>query len=105
MSDSLKLDQKLAVENQKKFSALRYNDIAIVGLGYVGLPICIEFAKKYNCMGYDVDAKKIDLLNKKIRPIEDITQDDLDQSKAKFSMSLDKIKRSSVYIVTVPTPG
>ena len=104
MSDSLKLDQKLAVENQKKFSALRYNDIAIVGLGYVGLPICIEFAKKYNCMGYDVDAKKIDLLNKKIRPIEDISQDDLDQSSAKFSTSLDKIKRSSVYIVTVPTP-
>ena len=104
MSDSLKLDQKLAVENQKKFSALRYNDIAIVGLGYVGLPICIEFAKKYNCMGYDVDAKKIDLLNKKIRPIEDISQDDLDQSSAEFSTSLDKIKRSSVYIVTVPTP-
>lgn len=96
--------QTQEVDTNQQFQNQRYNNIAVVGLGYVGLPICIEFAKKYNCVGFDVDTRKVNLLNQHIRPIEDITQDDLNDSTASFSTSLDDIKNSSIYIVTVPTP-
>ena len=93
-------------ENKDKidFTISKYNNIAIIGLGYVGLPLCIEFARKYNCVGFDVDGKKINQLNKKIRPIEDITQEDLNNSNSTFSSQISDLKESSIFIVTVPTP-
>ena len=104
MSESLTVENKEHIQTKTVFSDIRYQNISIIGLGYVGLPICIEFAKKFNCVGYDIDTKKIDLLNKSIRPLDDITQDDLNSTKALFSESISDIKNSSVYIVTVPTP-
>jgi UDP-N-acetyl-D-glucosamine/UDP-N-acetyl-D-galactosamine dehydrogenase len=93
-------------ENKDKinFTISKYNNIAIIGLGYVGLPLCIEFARKYNCVGFDVDGKKINQLNNKIRPIDDITQEDLNNTNSSFSSQLSDLKESSIFVVTVPTP-
>ena len=93
-------------ENKDKtdFTISKYNNIAIIGLGYVGLPLCIEFARKYNCVGFDVDSKKINQLNNKTRPIEDITQDDLNKTNSTFSSQISDLKESAIFIVTVPTP-
>lgn len=78
--------------------------IAIVGLGYVGLPLCIEFSRQYSCVGFDIDEKKISKLNKKVRPIEDITQEDLNQTSAIFTSQPEDIADATVFILTVPTP-
>jgi len=86
------------------FQDKRYEHVAIVGLGYVGLPLCIEFARKHHCVGFDVDHAKISQLTDGIRPIEDITQEDLESTTSVFSSKVEDLSDSSVFIVTVPTP-
>ncbi len=86
------------------FQDKRYEHVAIVGLGYVGLPLCIEFARKHHCVGFDVDHAKISQLTDGIRPIEDITQEDLEITTSVFSSKVEDLSDSSVFIVTVPTP-
>ena len=96
--------EKSLVCEKVDFSDVSYQNVAVVGLGYVGLPLCIEFARQFNCIGFDVDNKKIDQLNAKIRPIEDITQEDLDKTKSSFSSQISDLKAASIFVVTVPTP-
>jgi len=86
------------------FQDKRYEHVAIVGLGYVGLPLCIEFARNHHCVGFDVDHAKISQLTDGIRPIEDITQEDLESTTSVFSSKVEDLSDSSVFIVTVPTP-
>ena len=85
--------------------------IAIIGLGYVGLPLAIEFGKKYQVLGFDIHKERIDELSKgKDRTMEA----DMDtllavmNSKAtaglKFSSNAEDLKSSNIFIVTVPTP-
>lgn len=78
--------------------------IAIIGLGYVGLPLLIELAKYYTVVGFDVDKRKIaDLQNNSDRTNEINTQD-LKQTTASFTHDPTDIKDCAVKIVTVPTP-
>lgn len=92
------------MNNPTRFDSDCYKQIAIVGLGYVGLPLCIEFARQYTCLGFDIDEKKISQLNSKVRPIDDITQADLNDTTAVFSAQRSDLSTASIYIVTVPTP-
>jgi len=81
------------------------NKIAIVGLGYVGLPLLIEFGKKYNVVGYDIDKKKIENLKRGID--ETLILSDKESNnlkKLKLSCNAKEIKQCNIYIVTVPTP-
>lgn len=82
--------------------------ISIIGLGYVGLPLAVEFAKKYETIGFDIDSKRIEELNS----FFDITKE-VDKSVLKkivnrnniiFSSDLKDIEDSNIYIVSVPTP-
>jgi UDP-N-acetyl-D-galactosamine dehydrogenase len=80
-------------------------NIAIIGLGYVGLPLAVEFGKKYPVIGFDVNASRIASLKKG----EDVTlQSNASEIKAAskliFSDHLEDIKNCNIYIVTVPTP-
>ena len=85
--------------------------IAIIGLGYVGLPLAIEFGKKYNVLGFDINISRVDELKRG----EDRTQEaDLEGMKyamglsgdagLSFSSNTEDLKKCNVYIVTVPTP-
>lgn len=84
--------------------------IAVIGLGYVGLPLAIEFAKKYEVFGFDTNKDRV----KELQKGEDKTQEaDLDTLKnvkydghlgLNFSSILEEIKNCNVFIVTVPTP-
>jgi UDP-N-acetyl-D-galactosamine dehydrogenase len=85
--------------------------IAIIGLGYVGLPLAIEFGKKYNVLGFDINISRVD----ELKSGEDRTQEaDLEGMKyaiglsgdagLSFSSNTEDLKNSNVYIVTVPTP-
>ncbi|HKR76083.1 MAG TPA: nucleotide sugar dehydrogenase, partial [Rhodanobacter sp.] len=79
--------------------------LAIVGLGYVGLPLAVEFGKHYDTLGFDINRTRID----ELRAGEDKTLevDAAELATAKrlsFSATLDDLRACNVYIVTVPTP-
>ena len=78
--------------------------IAIVGLGYVGLPLACEFAKRYSVIGFDISEKKIDSLVNGIDPTNELSPAELAQAKVTFSLNPSILSEASVIIVTVPTP-
>jgi UDP-N-acetyl-D-galactosamine dehydrogenase len=79
--------------------------IAIIGQGYVGLPLAIEFGKKYPTIGFDINANRIDDLKKGIDHTNEATPEQLrSANQLTFSANINDIKESNIYIVTVPTP-
>ena len=78
--------------------------ICIVGLGYVGLPLAIEFDKKYPVIGYDTDNNRINLLNKNIDKTGEVSVDQLEKSTIKFINDLNTFSSKTIFIITVPTP-
>ena len=87
--------------------------IAIIGLGYVGLPLARLFASKYAVVGFDIDETRINELNKGVDStleveeglLKSVLKENNTNEKGLFcSSSLDEIKNSNVYVVTVPTP-
>ncbi len=82
--------------------------IAVVGLGYVGLPLAVEFAKKYQTVGFDVNASRVEDLNNyfdRTNEIESIVLKELIENKQiKITNDLNNIKSCNFFIITVPTP-
>ena len=79
--------------------------ISIIGLGYVGLPLAIEFAKHYDVTGFDLNKKRIDELKKGFDRTNEVDNHDLKTtSKILFTSEPENISDAKVYIVTVPTP-
>ena len=78
--------------------------IAVIGLGYVGLPIALEFAKRFSVIGFDIKQDRIDLMKKKIDPSNELDSSDFDNCDILFTSSIDDLKQASFYIVAVPTP-
>jgi len=79
--------------------------IAIIGLGYVGLPLAVEFGKKYPVLGFDINLNRIDELSVGIDKTMESSKEEISQSKfLKFSSILNDLKEYNIYIVTVPTP-
>ena len=80
--------------------------IAIIGLGYVGLPLAVEFAKKFKVTGYDISSSRIDELKKGHDSTLELSDENLlsVQDNLKYTNKVDEIKDCNVYIVTVPTP-
>jgi len=79
--------------------------IAVVGLGYVGLPLAVEFGKKYDTIGFDINSKRVDELRNFEDKTLETTSDDLKSAiKLSYTCNLEDIKGYKYYIVTVPTP-
>lgn len=79
--------------------------IAIVGLGYVGLPLAVEFGKRYDTVGYDIHVARIDALRSGHDSTLEVDSDELaSASKLTFTSQLSDIAACTTYIVTVPTP-
>ena len=85
--------------------------ITVIGLGYVGLPLAVEFAKKYTVFGFDINQKRIDDLRKGIDSTLEVDNRDLLRVLAKTSSNgffpttdIDDITSSNIFIITVPTP-
>jgi UDP-N-acetyl-D-glucosamine/UDP-N-acetyl-D-galactosamine dehydrogenase len=78
--------------------------LAVIGLGYVGLPIALEFAKKISVIGFDINQKRIDLMNKGIDPSNELEQEAFEGADISFTASLDELKKAKFFIVAVPTP-
>jgi UDP-N-acetyl-D-galactosamine dehydrogenase len=79
--------------------------IGVVGLGYVGLPLAVEFGKHLPTMGFDINTSRLEELKKGIDRTLEVSQDELNTtSHLSFSSSVDDLRACNVFIVTVPTP-
>ena len=79
--------------------------LAIIGLGYVGLPLAVEFGKHRSVVGFDINPARINALKQGIDSTLEVTREELAESKGlEFTTDLDALKSANVYIVTVPTP-
>ena len=79
--------------------------IAIIGLGYVGLPLALAFGEKYQVVGFDINIERIANLKKGMdATLQCTSQEIANASKLVFTHDLSQIKDASIFIVTVPTP-
>ncbi len=79
--------------------------IAVIGLGYVGLPLAVEFGKKFPTLGFDINMKRIDELKKGFDRTLESNKNEIESAKQlSFSSDMNDLKNYSVFIVTVPTP-
>ncbi|WP_330675644.1 nucleotide sugar dehydrogenase [Paraclostridium sordellii] len=79
-------------------------NISVIGLGYVGMPLAISFAKKVNVIGFDVNKEKVDLYKKGIDVTNEVGNEALMESKAIMTCDESKLKDAKFHIVAVPTP-
>src|SRR5271156_4296899 len=78
--------------------------LAVLGLGYVGLPIALEFAKKIQVIGFDINAARIEKMKKGIDPSGELEPKAFENCSIEFTADPARLKDASFYIVTVPTP-
>lgn len=82
----------------------REEKISLIGLGYVGLPIAVAFAKKANVIGFDINKEKIELYEKGIDPTKEVGDDILKKTTIEFTADESRLKEAKFHIVAVPTP-
>src|SRR5258705_4778957 len=78
--------------------------LAVIGLGYVGLPIALEFARKISVIGFDINPKRVEMMKQGIDPSNEMEKKDFEGCDITFTDSLDVLREASFFIVAVPTP-
>lgn len=78
--------------------------ISLIGLGYVGMPIAVAFAKKVNVIGFDLNKNKIDLYRSGVDPTNEVGDEAIKKSNVEFTSDEKKLKNAKFHIVAVPTP-
>jgi UDP-N-acetyl-D-galactosamine dehydrogenase len=78
--------------------------LAVIGLGYVGLPIALEFARTLSVIGFDINAKRIELMKQGIDPSSELESEAFKDRDITFTNSLDVLREATFFIVAVPTP-
>ncbi len=82
----------------------RKEKLAVIGLGYVGLPIALEFARKISVIGFDINEKRIELMKNGIDPSNELEKEAFEGCDITFTNSLDTLREAKFFIVAVPTP-
>ncbi|MDD7792759.1 nucleotide sugar dehydrogenase [Clostridium sp. 'White wine YQ'] len=82
----------------------REEKVAVVGLGYVGMPLAVAFAKKIDVIGFDVNKAKVDLYNNGIDVTNEVGNEELKASNCKFTYDEEELKKAKFFVVAVPTP-
>ena len=85
------------------FLKSKQSKIAIIGLGYVGLPIALSFAKHLSVIGFDINEERVALLKLGIDPSNELTPDEFKYCDILFTSSIEELKKASFYIIAVPT--
>jgi UDP-N-acetyl-D-glucosamine/UDP-N-acetyl-D-galactosamine dehydrogenase len=80
------------------------NKLAVIGLGYVGLPIALEFAKNIKVIGFDINADRVKMMQNKIDPSKELASNAFDGCDIEFTNDLEVLKEATFFIVAVPTP-
>src|ERR1035437_409796 len=78
--------------------------LAVIGLGYVGLPIALEFAKKIKIIGFDISEERVNMMKQAIDPSGELDKSAFDNCDIEFTTSLETLKQANFFIVAVPTP-
>ena len=78
--------------------------LAVIGLGYVGLPIALEFARKIKVVGFDINQERIDLMKNKIDPSNELESSAFEGCDIEFTAEIHDLKDVEFFIVAVPTP-
>jgi UDP-N-acetyl-D-galactosamine dehydrogenase len=91
----MKIYDKLITKEEK---------IAVVGLGYVGLPIALEFAKITNVIGFDINPDRVSMMKNKIDPSNELVSSDFDNCSIEFTHKIDVLEEAKFFIIAVPTP-
>jgi UDP-N-acetyl-D-glucosamine/UDP-N-acetyl-D-galactosamine dehydrogenase len=78
--------------------------LAVIGLGYVGLPIALAFARKLKVIGFDINAERIELMKQGIDPSQELEAAEFEGCDISFTNSLDVLREANFFIVAVPTP-
>ena len=78
--------------------------IAVVGLGYVGLPIALEFAKKLDVIGFDINAERVNMMKQNVDPSNELTSSDFENCSITFTSNLQDLHNAKFFIIAVPTP-
>lgn len=78
--------------------------LAVIGLGYVGLPIALEFAKKISVIGFDINEKRVEMMRNKIDPSGELESSDFENCDIEFTANIDVLRKAKFFIVAVPTP-
>ncbi len=78
--------------------------LSLIGLGYVGLPIALEFAKHISVVGFDINEKRVEMMRNSIDPSEELTAEAFEGADIEFTASPEDLAKASFHIVAVPTP-
>ena len=78
--------------------------LAVIGLGYVGLPIALEFARDISVIGFDISEERVEMMKQGIDPSKELVKDDFKDRDIVFTYNIEDLKEASFYIVAVPTP-
>lgn len=78
--------------------------LAVIGLGYVGLPLALAFAKKFRVIGFDINEARIDMMRNHLDPSRELAAEDFKDADIEFTTNLDKLREAHFFIVAVPTP-
>lgn len=78
--------------------------LAVIGLGYVGLPIALEFAKKIKVVGFDINAERVEMMRNGIDPSNELVASDFENSDIEFTANINDLKDVEFFVVAVPTP-
>ncbi|MBS1947558.1 MAG: nucleotide sugar dehydrogenase [Bacteroidetes bacterium] len=78
--------------------------LAVVGLGYVGLPIALEFAKKISVIGFDINSKRVKMMQNHEDPSKEVSKDEFNNCDIIFTDNIDCLKEARFFIIAVPTP-
>ena len=78
--------------------------LALIGLGYVGLPIAMEFAKHVSVIGFDINEDRLDKLRNCIDPCGELPTEVFEHKDITFTSSIEKLREASFYVIAVPTP-
>jgi UDP-N-acetyl-D-galactosamine dehydrogenase len=92
-------------------SKLVYNDLvngnatlAVIGLGYVGLPIALEFARKTKVIGFDINEERVQMMRNNVDPSNELESSDFEGCDITFTANIEDLKEARFYVVAVPTP-
>ena len=78
--------------------------LAVIGLGYVGLPIALEFARKISVIGFDIKPERVDLMKKGIDPSRELDSEAFKGCDIEYTSSLEDLRKAKFFVVAVPTP-
>ena len=78
--------------------------LAVIGLGYVGLPIALDFARKIKVVGFDINQQRVDMMKNSIDPSNELDSTDFDGCDIEFTADINDLKEAQFFIVAVPTP-